>query len=202
MMSKISVPDNEIWYYANNKVTLYTSSGVVSHEFADGKGVIVMSLKISTVGEQLMGTAITNVELPSGVTSIGSSAFNGCTRLALTSLPSGVTSIGSSAFEECSNLALTSLPSGVTSIGSFAFRNCYNLALTSLPSGVTSIGYMSFGFCYAIKSLTIPISIPPTASEYSFYGTSFPIYVPSESVDTYKAANGWSAYASRIFPIS
>jgi hypothetical protein len=28
-----------------------------------------------------------------------------------------------------------------------------------------------------------------------------PIYVPSASVDTYKAASGWSTYASRIHEI-
>ena len=73
-------------------------------------------------------------------TSIGASAFEDCTSLALTELPSGVTSIGSSAFEECRALKLTELPSGVTgTLPSKAFYNCYNLALTHLPSGITEI---------------------------------------------------------------
>ena len=200
MMSKI--PDNEIWYRAAEKVTLYTSTGVVSHEFANGKGVITFANRVASVGQQLRGTAITDVELPSGVTSIGNHAFNGCTSLALTSLPSGVTIIGDSAFRGCTNLALTSLPSGVTSIGQYVFSGCTSLALTSLPSGVTSIGNYAFSGCTAIQSLTIPIIEPPTLGGSVFFGTTFSIYVPAESVDTYKAAQNWSTYASRIFPIT
>ena len=33
-------------------------------------------------------------------------------------------------------------------------------------------------------------------------GNSCPIYVPDDAVDTYKMATNWSAYASRIKPIS
>ena len=75
------------------------------------------------------------------ITSIGKSAFNNCTHLALTSLPSGLTSIGNTAFSGCSNLALTSLPDGVTSIGDNAFTNCINfeiLILTTAPAIGTS----------------------------------------------------------------
>ena len=88
-----------------------------------------------------------NIQLPSGVTSIGNGAFYNCSNLALIELPSGVTSIGNSAFYGCAKLALTELPSGVTSIGNNAFQHCTNLALTELPSGVTSIGISAFYGC-------------------------------------------------------
>jgi hypothetical protein len=48
------------------------------------------------------------VTIPNGVTSIGRSAFKGCTSLATVTIPSSVKSIGFDAFHDCGNL--TSLP--------------------------------------------------------------------------------------------
>ena len=53
--------------------------------------------------------------------------------------------------------------------------------------------------CTSLTSVTIEATTPPTLGNNVFYNTNeCPIYVPSESVEIYKAANGWSNYASRI----
>jgi len=46
-------------------------------------------------------TEITNLIIPNSVTSIGSSAFSGCSGLTSVTIPNSVTSIGSSAFYNC-----------------------------------------------------------------------------------------------------
>lgn len=51
-----------------------------------------------------------------------------------------VTSIGSSAFDGCRGLTGIELPSGLTSIGDYTFSDCSGLTGIELPSGVTSIG--------------------------------------------------------------
>ena len=54
--------------------------------------------------------ALTKIEIPNGVTSIGSSAFYGCSNLTSIVVPNGVESIGSSAFYSCSKLESITLP--------------------------------------------------------------------------------------------
>ena len=65
---------------------------------------------------------------------------------------------------------------------------------------VTRVGDYAFDYCTNLTSVTILATTPPTGvSQYTFMSTPDAIvYVPSGSVDTYKAAGGWSQYASRI----
>ena len=61
---------------------------------------------------------------------------------------------------------------------------------------ITGIG--SAGFSNTkLTSVTCLSTTPPTLGNYSLLG-DYPIYVPAESVATYKAATTWSTYASRI----
>lgn len=59
-----------------------------------------------------------------GVKIICDSAFFGCYSLSDIVIPSSVTSIGHSAFFFCESLTSIAIPSSVTSIGDCAFRNC------------------------------------------------------------------------------
>ena len=104
------------------------------------------------------------------VTSIGGSAFEGCTSLTSISIPDGVTSIGDSAFVGCTSLTSISIPDGVTSIGDFAFYGCSSLTNISIPDGVTSIGNWTFG-CTSLSSINIPNSVTNIGRE-AFYRCS------------------------------
>ena len=75
----------------------------------------------------LIERTATSITIPSGVTSIGHSAFFACTDLTSVTLPNSVTSIGARAFYGCSALTSITIPSGVTSIGDNAFQGCTNL---------------------------------------------------------------------------
>ena len=69
--------------------------------------------------------------IPESVTTIGSSAFLGCTSLTSVTIPEGVTTIGENAFYNCSALTSVTIPEAVTKIGSSAFYGCTSLAEVS-----------------------------------------------------------------------
>ena len=81
------------------------------------------------------------------VTSIGESAFGGCSGLTSITIPKGVTSISDSVFSDCSGLTSITIPEGVTSIGEYSFDLCSSLASVTIPKSVTSIGSYAFSDC-------------------------------------------------------
>jgi len=82
--------------------------------------------------------------IPDTVTSIGDSAFGGCTGLTSITIPDSVTSIGDYAFSGCTGLTSVTIPDSVTSIGDLAFLNCTGLRSITIPNSVTSIGSQAF----------------------------------------------------------
>ena len=91
--------------------------------------------------------SLSDIVIPSSVTSIGNRAFLSCLSLSKIVIPSSVTSIGDSAFFGCRSLSDIVIPSSVTSIGVSAFRCCDSLSKIVISSSVTSIGKGAFCYC-------------------------------------------------------
>jgi hypothetical protein len=119
----------------------------------------------------LNGKEITNLEIPLSVTSIGNSAFIGCTGLTSVTIPNSVTNIGSRAFQGCNGLTSIKIPNSVSSIGSWAFWGCTSLTSATIPNSVTDIDMHAFEGCSSLTSITIPNSVKSIGT-YAFYGCS------------------------------
>lgn len=86
--------------------------------------------------------------------------------------------------------------------GGFIDSNAATATDVIVGTDITNIISKAFDN-YSLTSATCLSTTPPTAGIQGIFNaeSNHPIYVPSESVNTYKATIGWSEYASRIFAI-
>ncbi|MBQ2032784.1 MAG: leucine-rich repeat domain-containing protein, partial [Alistipes sp.] len=133
--------------------------------------------------------------------------FFNCSNLSEVTIPDGVTSIGEWAFVNCSGLTSITIPDAVTSIGNCAFSSCSGLTAINIPYAVTLIDNQAFAYCRNLTRVDCYPQTPPTmilneiSSQYRQFedvSADCKIYVPTASVDAYKAAEGWSSYADKI----
>ena len=159
--------DGNSYYTSNDKLGNYA--------FYDCRVLTNLTIpsSVTSIGESAFEycRGLTSLTIPSSVTSIGESAFRYCRGLTSLTIPSSVTSIGESAFEYCSSLTSLTIPSSVTLIWHYAFRGCSGLTSLTIPSSVTLIGGSVFSGCSGLTSLTIPSSVTSIGNN-AFHGCS------------------------------
>ena len=111
-------------------------------------------------------------------------AFFFCSSLSEIVIPSSVTSIGDSAFYGCSSLSEIVIPSSVTSIGKGAFVRCDSLSEIVIPSSVTSIGDSTFSYCHSLSEIVIPSSVT-SIGDSAFYNCKFPDNLEQELISLF-----------------
>ena len=119
------------------------------------------------------------------------------TRIHLDLGQSGITSIGYSAFEGCSSLASVTFAEGsrLGMIGDDAFNGCRSLVSVEIPSSVTSIGNSAFGGCLKLSTVKVEAETPPALGTNVFFThLDLKIQVPRSSEGYYTSAENWSAY--------
>ena len=106
-------------------------------------------------------------------------------------------------FEGNNNLYLVNLPANLYRVYNRVSYASTKLVTIEIPSrcailgSSSSSGYSAFRH---VKTYIMHPTTPPSVGRFDTAPTA--IYVPDDSVDAYKAADKWSAYASVIHPLS
>ena len=155
-ISKVVIPDSV------TKIGDYAFANMDSSKLAailDEDGVVYFTK--NKKGDRLEFTsALTEVNIPDGVTSIGDYAFFGCVSLPTINIPYGVTSIGQGAFQGCIKLDGVIIPDSVTELGTGkyglgVFAGCMSLTSIVIPDSVTVLK-AGFYRCMNLNSVTLP----------------------------------------------
>ena len=144
-------------------------------------------------------SSLTSITIPNSVTNIGYEAFSGCAGLTSITIPNSVTIIDYSAFSGCTGLTSVTIPNSVTSIGESAFNNCTLLTSVTIGNGMTSIDNYAFYNCENLTKVTCYAEEVPVTATNAFDNSniaSATLYVPTGSVEAYKAAQPWSIFGN------
>ncbi len=138
--------------FAANTLPAYSLAGSKLTE-------IKLPSSLTTIGEgALSSTPIENLSIPAGVTTIESGAFNSCTKLKTVTVPAAVTVMGDRVFASCASLTTATLQ--IAELPDHTFEMCTSLEKVNQPSGgFSSIGESAFRGCTALSSFTFGTSL-------------------------------------------
>ena len=206
---------NTAWYENQSEGVVY--AGKVLYRY---KGTMPenTSIEIKEGTKGIAGRAfydcdgLASITIPESVTSIAGYAFYGCslTEVQISSIEAwcNIDFGGSYAnpllFAE--NFCLDgepivelTIPNSVTAVKDYAFDGYDTLTSVTLPEGITSIGASAFSRCSSLTSITCEAETPPTIGSsltFSEVDKSISVYVPSSSVEAYRAAEYWNEFTN------
>ena len=131
---------------------------------------------------------LTEIFIPSSVTSIGCNAFLGCIRLKSVILPPNLLEIGEFAFSK-SGIEEIAIPGKITVLESFVFSHCESLRTIRVPSSVQRIEDYAFSECDALTTIELYQDNPDNLSISSRFLTEsaqITIMVPVGAGYTYR----------------
>ncbi len=145
-------------------------------------------------------SGVNTINLPSGLETIGNSAFRQCYRLANIALPSTLTSIGANAFNQCMNLINVGWTGPYTNltIGGSAFYNCRLQSSITLPEGITTIGNNAFNRSNEFTGSSLENIYLPASADFSPNIVNSHVRLFRKVNMDVKGKGTWTTYYSNI----
>ena len=196
--------DHETWVNSNplewsaSTVIEYDSEDCKTYRWVETQDIICVN--VPTIPITYTASNKLNVNLGGFTPNATAETYDSTTSAGTIEFSSNVITIGNNAFYSQGSMTSIEIPNSVTTIGNYAFYQCQSLTSITFPNSVTSIGDTVLNGCTRLTSITILATTPPTLASFQALNNTnnCPIYVPSESVEAYKTANNWNAYAFRI----
>lgn len=119
---------------------------------------ITMPDTVTSLGDSAFHNcyALQEVKLSSGLKTIPTYAFYGCSSLKSIVIPDSVTYIADSVFSKCSSLESVVLSKNLKRINSTAFSSCTSLKAIEIPESITTVGNNIFDGCTKLESVVVP----------------------------------------------
>ena len=156
-----------------------------------------MTYRVAAVDDHaFVGSALTEVQLPLSVTSIGIGAFEGVSTLTSITLPLYLETM-SPYMLSGTGITAIAIPDGVTRLGQGAFEGCAQLHTVYLPASMSSIGDFAFDNCFNLFEIYCAAEMPPSVDvKTNFMGLSgIDIIVTDERVvDAYDEDSSWGIH--------
>lgn len=129
---------------------------------------------------------------------ISNNAFRNCTNLLSADIPSSVTYLGATAFEGCTRLGNCYMDrSQIDNIHASTFVGCSEMTTVVLPSTLTYIGEWAFHNCTNLIVVQCEATTPPEVYSGAFDDKSnIRLYVPSASISAYQNSTYWQGFRS------
>ena len=177
---------------------------------------IVIRDSVTSIGKYAFAfcRGLTSITIGNSVTSIGGWAFDSCNNLQniyitdiaawcnISGLQNLMDYVESNKNLYINNELATSItiPNGVNIIPSYAFSKCTRLTSVIIGNSVTTIKDSAFQSCSVLTGIILLPTTPPTlgSSAFDSISSSAVFTVPKGTLDAYKAASGWSSYASKM----
>ena len=168
---------------------------------------IVICDGVTEIGDSaFLLSGIKSLTIPDSVNSIGFQTFMRCESLENITFGAGLQTIGEVAFADCYSLKSVTLPDSVEVLDSWAFYGCYELEIVSIGAGLIHCGEGAFTHCNKLSNVYCKAQTPPLAylsngfewTAFDYNAEDRKIYVPKQSVEAYKYADGWGNYADAI----
>lgn len=154
-------------FYINSYKRVIERDGMVGNcmFYATNLTRIILPATTKEIGAYAFARSkLTDIEIPEGVTKMGTDCFEDCERLITASVPSTVKKVPDWCFFRCYALQKVTLREGLEEIGMYAFTprdatsTQSSLTDVTIPSTVTRIGKWAFN-CTRITSLTVPAGV-------------------------------------------
>jgi len=220
--------DETAWYENQPDGVVYAGSVAYKYKGTMQQDTsIVLKEDIVSITESAFESCsnLVSIELPSTLTEIGMNAFLGCIKLDSISIPESVKRIGLYAFQATG--WFNALPEGPIYFGSMLFgRKGIDILedTFAIKEGTKIVNIMSFTWQSRLKTLILPESleiidekafdlcdslseirslatVPPTLFKNAFSSIIYEnaiLYVPAESINSYKTAEGWKDFLNIV----